>query len=118
MFRDIAMFRPTIMVVVPALAEMALNLSKKFGKNMLGDSLKTIICGAAAVPPYLIREYKNVFDIDILPGYGLTESANLVSGNPENLNKPESVGLLYPNQQVKVVDGELRLKGEIGRAHV
>ncbi|MBQ3331060.1 MAG: acyl--CoA ligase [Ruminococcus sp.] len=111
MFRDIAMFRPTIMVVVPALAEMALNLSKKFGKNMLGDSLKTIICGAAAVPPYLIREYKNVFDIDILPGYGLTESANLVSGNPENLNKPESVGLLYPNQQVKVVDGELRLKG-------
>jgi long-subunit acyl-CoA synthetase (AMP-forming) len=34
MFRDIAMFRPTIMVMVPALAEMALNLSKKFGKNM------------------------------------------------------------------------------------
>ncbi|MBQ1899100.1 MAG: AMP-binding protein, partial [Ruminococcus sp.] len=32
-------------------------------------------------------------------------------GNPENLSKPESVGLLYPNQQVKVVDGELRLKG-------
>ncbi len=111
MFRDIAMFRPTILVVVPALAEMALNLSKKFGRNMLGDSLKTIICGAAAVPPYLIREYKSVFGIDIFPGYGLTESANLVTGNPENLSKPESVGLLYPNQQVKVVDGELRLKG-------
>ena len=111
MFRDIAMFRPTILVLVPALAEMALNLSKKFGRNMLGDSLKTIICGAAAVPPYLIREYKSVFGIDIFPGYGLTESANLVTGNPENLSKPESVGLLYPNQQVKVVDGELRLKG-------
>ena len=111
MFRDIAMFRPTVLVLVPALAEMALNLSKKFGKNMLGDSLKYIICGAAAVPPYLIHEYKNVFDIMLLPGYGLTESANLVSGNPENIKKPESVGLLFPNQDVKVVDGELRIKG-------
>ena len=111
MFRDIAAFRPTVLVLVPALAEMALNLSKKFGRNMLGDSLKTIICGAAAVPPYLIREYQNAFGITLLPGYGLTASANLVSGNPENLKKPESVGLLYPNQEIKVVDGELRIKG-------
>ena len=57
MFRDAAMFKPTIMVLVPALAEMALGLSKQFGRNMMGDSLKTIICGAAPVPPYLIREY-------------------------------------------------------------
>ena len=111
MFRDIAMFRPTMLVAVPALAEMALNLSKKFGKNMLGDSLQAIICGAAAVPPYLIEEYNKVFGITILPGYGLTESANLVSGNPENFDKPESVGLMYPNQEYKIVDGELLLKG-------
>ena len=42
MFRDIAVFRPTILVAVPALAEMALNLSKKFQRNMLGDSLKAM----------------------------------------------------------------------------
>ena len=112
MFRDIAMFRPTVLVFVPALAEMALNLSKKFGRNMLGDSLKYIICGAAAVPPYLITEYNKVFGVTLLPGYGLTESANLVSGNPENLKKPESVGILYPNQDYKIVDGELLLKGK------
>lgn len=111
MFRDIAVFRPTILVAVPALAEMALNLSKKFQRNMLGDSLKAIICGAAAVPPYLIKEYHKEFGIMLLPGYGLTESANLVSGNPEYLSKPESVGLLYPNQEYKIVDGELLLKG-------
>lgn len=111
MFRDIAMFRPTMLVAVPALAEMALNLSKKFGKNMLGDSLKAIICGAAPVPPYLIEEYHKAFGIMLLPGYGLTESANLVSGNPEYLTKTESVGLMYPNQEYKIVDGELLLKG-------
>lgn len=110
MFRDIAVFRPTIMVMVPALAEMALTLSKKFGKNMLGADLKTIIAGAAMVPPYLIREYDKL-GINLLAGYGLTESANLVSGNPESLKKPDSVGLPYPNQELKVVDGELWLRG-------
>lgn len=111
MFRDIAMFRPTILVFVPALCEMALTLSKQFGKNMLGDSLKYIIAGAAAVSPYLITEYKRAFNITLLAGYGLTESANLVSGNVESLKKPDSVGLPYPNQELKIVDGELLIKG-------
>ena len=110
MFRDIAMFRPTVLVVVPALAEMALNLSKKFGRNMLGEDLKYIICGAAAVAPYLVSEYAK-YGIALFPGYGLTESANLVSGNPESAEKPESVGLMYPNQEYELVNGELWLKG-------
>lgn len=110
MFRDIAIFKPTIMVMVPALAEMALNLSRQLGKNMLGDDMKFIICGAAPVPPYLIHEYKKI-GVSLLPGYGLTESANLVSGNPEPLLKPESVGFMYDGMEYKIVDGELWLKG-------
>lgn len=110
MFREIAIFRPTVWVVVPALAEMALNLSKQFKRNMLGDSLKTVICGAAPVAPYLIREYDKL-GIAMFPGYGLTESANLVSGNPLYLEKPESVGIPFPGQELKLVNGELWLKG-------
>lgn len=112
MFKDIAVFRPTVLVFVPALAEMSLMLSKKFGKNMLGDSLKYIIAGAASVSPYLIKEYQSQLGVTILPGYGLTESANLVSGNPESLKKPDSVGIPFPNQDIKIVDGELLLKGK------
>ena len=110
MFRDIAMFKPTILVLVPALAEMALNLSKQFGRNMLGNDVKTIICGAATVSPYLVKEYQK-FGITLLPGYGLTESANLVSGNPRSLEKPESVGYIYDGIDYKIVDGELWIKG-------
>lgn len=110
MFRDVAVFKPTIMVLVPALAEMALNLSRQFGRNMWGPDLKTIICGAAPVAPYLITEYHKI-GVTLLPGYGLTESANLVSGNPEALAKPESVGLMYDGMEYKIVDGELWLKG-------
>ncbi len=111
MFRDMAVFKPTILVLVPALAEMALNLSKQFGRNMLGPDMKTIICGAAAVAPYLVTEYDK-FGIQLLPGYGLTESANLVSGNPEALRKPDSVGFIYPGIDYKIVGGELWLKGD------
>ncbi|MBR5499891.1 MAG: acyl--CoA ligase [Clostridia bacterium] len=110
MFRDTAVFKPTIMVLVPALAEMALNLSRQFGRNMWGPDLKTIICGAAPVAPYLVQEYHKI-GVTLLPGYGLTESANLVSGNPEALAKPESVGLIYDGMEYKIVDGELWLKG-------
>ncbi len=110
MFRDMAVFQPTILVLVPALAEMALQLSKKFNRNMLGGAVKSIICGAAFVPPYLVEEY-NKMGISLLPGYGLTESANLVSGNAEADRKPDSVGYLYPGIEAKLVDGELWLKG-------
>ena len=110
MFKDIAIFRPSILVLVPALVEMTLNLSRQLGRNMFGPDVKTIICGAAMVPPYLVREYEKL-GIKLLPGYGLTESSNLVSGNPESSEHPESVGYLYPGLQAKVVDGELWIRG-------
>lgn len=111
MFRDIQVFKPTVLVFVPALAEMSLSLSKQFGRNMLGEELKYIICGAAAVAPYLIEEYDKI-GVNLLQGYGLTESANLVSGNPESLKYPDSIGFPYPNQEFKVVDGELWIRGK------
>lgn len=111
MFKEIKDVKPTILIVVPALAELFLNLTKQFGLGMLGGNLKTIICGGASVPPYLVEEFPK-FGVTLLPGYGLTETANLVSGNPEGKNKPNSVGLIYPGQEIKIVDGELWLKGD------
>jgi len=111
MFRDAAMFRPQVLVSVPAVVEMALALSKKFGRMMLGSDLKYVICGAAAVAPYLIKEY-SALGISLFPGYGLTESANLVSGNPDCVNRPDSVGIPYPNQELRFENGELWLKGK------
>ena len=109
MFKEIAKVQPTILIVVPALAEIFLNLSKQFGLKMLGGKVKTIICGGASVSPYIVTEFHEL-GINCCPGYGLTESANLVSGNP-NPNKPTSVGLVYPDLETKIVDGELWLKG-------
>lgn len=111
MFREIPVFNPTVMIMVPALCEMALGLTKIMGTKILGNSLNLIVAGAAVVAPHLAKEY-NKLGVTLLAGYGLTESANLVSGNSETLANPTSVGFLYPNQEYKVVDGELWLKGD------
>lgn len=111
MFKEIKEVKPTVLILVPALAEIFLNLTKQFGLGFIGGELKTIICGGASVPPYLVEEYPKL-GVNLLPGYGLTETANLVSGNPLGCQKPTSVGLPYPNQELKVVDGELWLKGD------
>lgn len=110
MFREIAAYNPNLFVFVPALAEMALRLSEKFGKNMLGSEAKYMICGGAAVPPFLVGEFARR-GVTVFPGYGLTEAANLVSGNPESLSHPDSAGLLFPMQEYKTVGGELWLRG-------
>ena len=109
MFKEIQMVRPTILIVVPALAEIFLNLSKQFGTKMLGGRVETMIAGGASVSPYIVSEFKEL-GIKCLPGYGLTESANLVSGNP-NQDKPSSVGLPYQHQEFKLVNEELWIKG-------
>lgn len=110
MFKDIEKFKPTMLVSVPAVVEIGLKLSKLYKRNMFGENMKTIIAGAAAVSPYLVKECAK-YNINLCPGYGLTESANLISGNPESKVKPESVGLPFPNQEFKIVDGELWFRG-------
>lgn len=110
MVKDLQEYQPTIMVIVPALAEMFLNLIKQFGDGILGGKLKTIIAGGASVPPYITLEYAQR-GINLCPGYGMTEMANMVSGNPEPTKYPDSVGMLFPGIQGKIVDDELWLKG-------
>ncbi len=110
MFKDMAMIKPTVLVVVPALAELFLKLANQFGMQMLGGDLKTIICGGASVPPYLVQEFTKK-GITFCPGYGLTELANMVSGNPNPDKYPASVGMLFPDLEAKLVSGELWLKG-------
>ena len=110
LIQDMAAFQPTKIVMVPALAELALRLRKVLNRDIFGPSLKTMITGAAPLPPYLGEEYRKL-GITVVPGYGLTEGSNLVSGNGESFHKPDSIGLPYPEQELKLVDGELWLRG-------
>ena len=103
--------KPTILVLVPGLCEILLSLAQVHGPRFLGGQLKTIISGAANVPPKLMKEFDTI-GISLLAGYGMTEAANLTSGNKDVRERPTSVGKIYPEQEAKIVDGELWIKGD------
>lgn len=103
--------KPTCLVLVPGLCEVLLGLAKMYGVNFLGGQLKTIIAGAANVPPRQIEAFEQL-GISLLGGYGMTEGANLSSGNADVKSRPTSVGRLYPEQEGKIVDGELWIRGD------
>ncbi len=110
-FRDLTVSKPTVLVLVPALAAMVWGIAVTKGMDAVGGRLSYVISGGAAVPPELLDKYRQI-GVRLYPGYGLTESANLVSGNIYTEEKPTSVGRPYSGQEVKVVDGELWLKGD------
>lgn len=107
---QIPVLRPTYLVLVPGLVEIILSIAKMKGKGFLGD-LQSMNVGAAPVPPRLIADAGEL-GINLYPGYGLTEGANLTSANINIKDKPESMGKIYPGQEYKVVDGELWIKGD------
>lgn len=109
--QDIKTFKPTIIAFVPLIAEVALDLYKRLGNNIFNPEFKTVFIGAVSVPQYLIEEYSKI-GIDIFPGYGMTETAGLVFGNPKPLEKINSVGIPYPHEEIKIVEGELWLRGD------
>ena len=103
--------RPTLLVLVPGLCEILYGLTKMYGPAFLGGELKTIIAGAANVPPRLIKAYGEM-GIRLLAGYGLTEAGNLTTGNADVETHPTSIGKVYPEQEIKLVDGEIWIKGD------
>lgn len=103
--------RPTILVIVPGICDILAGLCKMYGPQFLGGSLRLIISGAANVPPRLVETFTKM-GVEFTFGYGLTETANLTSANADAITHPTSIGKVYPGQEVKLVDGELWVKGD------
>ena len=110
-FKEISVASPTIMVLVPEIAKALLKFYHDFKRNIFGDRLKVVICGGAHTGKDLVSEFLNL-GIHLYQGYGLTEMSNMVTGNPDVYHHQDSIGLLFPNQEVKIVDGELWIKGK------
>ncbi len=103
--------KPTILIIVPGICDILAGLCKMYGPQFLGGSLRMIISGAANVPPRLVDIFSKM-GVEFCFGYGLTETANLTSANANALEKPTSIGKIYPGQEAKIVNGELWLKGD------
>jgi long-chain acyl-CoA synthetase len=73
----------------------------------LGGRMRFTVCGGAALAPEVARMFIGL-GVPVTQGYGLTETAPVIAGNPLDNNQPASVGLPLPGIEVRVgEDGEL-----------
>ena len=67
-------------------------------------SLKLTIAGADKVSDWLREGFQEKHDIELLEGYGTTETSPVISANIPEANRPGSIGKVFPGVQVKITD--------------
>ena len=87
-------------------------LVRKKIRKQFGGNLKAFVSGGGALDKE-IGEFLNSIGLPTLQGYGLTETSPVVSCNPINKIRVETVGPVFKGNQVKIAeDGEILVKGE------
>jgi fatty-acyl-CoA synthase len=113
-FRLVERERVHALSLVPTMATALVNCPDR-PKYDLG-SLKRITIGGAASSPTLVREVEETFGCTCFSGYGLTETAPLLTVSPmkhgvhwegqERYEGQASAGFAIPGVEIRVVDGE------------
>lgn len=81
-------------------------LHKKFGGH-----LRILVSGGAAIDPDVARGFREL-GIEFLQGYGLTESAPIITVNRNKAFRDNSAGLPLPSVEVRIAeDGEILARG-------
>ena len=84
--------------------------------NMIGGKVKLFISGAAALDPKIEEKYR-LLGINIVQGYGLTETSPVVAIGTNKYYKTGSIGKTVPSVEAKIVNandegiGELIVRG-------
>jgi len=81
-------------------------------KNQFGGKIKAFISGGGPLD-YNVGLFLNSLGLPTLQGYGLTEASPVVSCNPINKIKIDTVGKIFKDVYVNIAsDGEILVKGE------
>ncbi|MBL7081291.1 MAG: long-chain fatty acid--CoA ligase [Candidatus Omnitrophica bacterium] len=122
--RNIIKKKVTVFVGIPSIYQILshIHIPAIFTSRVLEmiRPLRLCISGAAALPVAVLKNFEGKFHIPLLEGYGLTETAPVVSLNPLKRQKPGSVGLPLENVKTRIVDdnGAKLAKGRIGELAV
>lgn len=120
--QNIRLFEPTMMLVVPMIAEtlyrrIAAAVKSTPGltmaeaaRSLFGEKLLNLFFGGAYLSPQLSEAYMEM-GIPILQGYGMTEcSPRIASSSLVDPSTGEDVGRVVKNCEVKIDDGEILVK--------
>jgi len=87
-------------------------LVRKKIKKQFGGNLRAFVSGGGALDKE-VGSFLNAIGLPTLQGYGLTEASPVVSCNPINDIRVETVGPPFKGNIVKIAeDGEILIKGE------
>jgi len=109
-----AAFKPTILGSAQPFFRAYLDAQKRHGDEQLFPHVRACTAGGAPTPAEIVHELADAFGITgVAQSWGLTEFPIATSATPDD--PPEvlanTVGRPSPGVEVRVVDGELRLKG-------
>ena len=105
----------TLVFISDVLCKVNIDLRRKLFSSVidgLGGALKIIVIGGAPIDPDCVKGF-NSFGIKALGGYGITECSPVVSTVRNEHYCPESVGTVHPGVEVRIVDGEIQVRGDI-----
>jgi len=110
----IAAHRPTLLGTATPFYVAFMAAQREHGDDPLFPDLRACVAGGAPITPELGRQVRETFSVaGVANAWGLTEfpvaTSPVPDGDPDVLD--HTVGRPVPGVSVRVVDGELRLKG-------
>jgi fatty-acyl-CoA synthase len=106
--------RPTISLGVPTIWNDVLRVAETTPDADL-SSMRGIIVGGSAVPRFMIEAFRDRFGIDLIQGWGMTETSPLAAVSIPPAGTPKELDVDYRVKSGRVVAGvEVRLTDDHG----
>jgi amino acid adenylation domain-containing protein len=110
-------FRPTWYTAVPAMHQAILKQARTRRDFETGHPLRLIRSSSAPMPPRVMTELEDLFNVPVIEAYGMTEASHQIASNPlpPQARKPGSVGCAT-GTELAIIDesGDLLPPGRIG----
>jgi malonyl-CoA/methylmalonyl-CoA synthetase len=103
-------FQPTLFFGVPSIYVRLLDLPADVARE-IGACMRLFVSGSAPLPAHVLESFRQRFGHTILERYGMSENLMDISNPYTGERRPGSVGLPLPGVSVRLVDGEIQLKG-------
>ncbi|MEK7753228.1 MAG: AMP-binding protein [Acidobacteriota bacterium] len=103
-------FRPTLFFGVPTIYVRLLDLAADAARE-IGGFMRLFVSGSAPLPAQVLEEFRGKFGQTILERYGMTETLMNISNPYAGERRAGTVGLPLPGVSVRIVEGEIQLRG-------